>query len=94
MCEYPVKDWLEYICWNCGYYQSDSPAYKLHPELFENIVIENPLQFIQRFLTLKPSDDSYHDDKSDEKLPEPPNMMQILKVQFFSAKDVRRHRLT
>lgn len=55
---YPYKDerWTVSICWICGYYESNSPAYKSNPQLFSNMVRENPIYFLNKFC------------KSDEKL--------------------------
>lgn len=36
------------ICWECGYYESDSQAYKSHPEEFKNIVRQNPTYFLRK----------------------------------------------
>lgn len=32
----------EYICWKCGHYESNSPAYLSNPDIFENMIRENP----------------------------------------------------
>lgn len=32
----------ERICWVCGYYESDSEAYKSYPEHFRNMLRRNP----------------------------------------------------
>lgn len=41
------------ICWKCGHYQDNSPAYKLMPESFKNIVRENPFYFLNKFSKYK-----------------------------------------
>jgi hypothetical protein len=45
------------LCWNCGYYESDSPAYLSSPELFRDIVRKNPKQFMRNFLKVIPADE-------------------------------------
>lgn len=66
ICQSPINKYRsddggwQYICWNCGHYESDSQAYKEHPELFENMVRENPTYFFEKFL-INSSDDSYHE---------------------------------
>lgn len=69
MNEYKSKGWLEWICWDCGHYSSNSPTFKLSPSLFENMVRKNPDYFIKKFL-LGLSDDGLQGDKSDEELTE------------------------
>jgi hypothetical protein len=71
MCEYKDNGITQLICWNCGYYESDSQAYKEHPEFFQNIVRENPSHFIERFLKLKASDEFLQRKKSDKDFTEP-----------------------
>ncbi|MDH5482860.1 MAG: hypothetical protein OEY22_08280 [Candidatus Bathyarchaeota archaeon] len=68
MCLYKSGDWNEWICWNCGYYKSDTPSYEQNPELFINMVRENPAYFIQKHLVKKLSDDSYHEDSNRRKV--------------------------
>lgn len=50
MSEYVDGDWLEWICWDCGYYMSNTPAFKSCPEMFKNIIRENPQKFIKKHL--------------------------------------------
>ena len=38
------------LCWNCGYYESDSPAYQKNPSMFKNIVRNNRQYFLTKFL--------------------------------------------
>lgn len=71
LCEYSDGDVKERICWNCGYYESDSQAFKEASYLFRDIIRENSTHFIQKYLVKKSSDDSYHDAESDDKLPKP-----------------------
>jgi len=61
----------ERICWNCGYYESNSPAYKLRPELFRNVVRDDPIHFMKKFLNIIPSDESKQSHKPDEDVTEP-----------------------
>lgn len=42
------------ICWNCGYYSSDCPAYKTNPEHFKNIVRNDPIYFMRKYGTYQP----------------------------------------
>ena len=39
---------IQSICWNCGHYESNSPAYKLSPKSFENLFRDNPLDFMKK----------------------------------------------
>lgn len=73
LCEYKNNEYLERICWNCGYYDSNSPAFKAHPEFFRNIVRENPSHFMKMFLEPKASDNGYH---------EPQNRRKVNRTQF------------
>jgi hypothetical protein len=50
LCEYSDECWTDKICWNCGYYESNTPAFKKHPEFFKNMVRENPMGFMKKFL--------------------------------------------
>lgn len=50
MFEYEDGDWLIWICWECGYFKSNSPGYNLTPNLFNNIIKENPQKFIEKYL--------------------------------------------
>lgn len=66
--KYVVDDWVEQICWNCGHYESDSPAYKTSPSLFKNIVRDNPHYFIRKFLRIVPADESLHERQNRRRL--------------------------
>lgn len=55
LCNYKSGDYTDSICWACGYYESDSPAYRLNTTLFKNLVRDNPTRFMQNFLC-KPAD--------------------------------------
>lgn len=71
ICSSPMNEYIDNeggwqrICWSCGHYESDSPAYLSHPEMFENMARDNPQYFLQKFLILKPSDGSlqHHDSR-------------------------------
>lgn len=69
--EYHVNFLTEQICWNCGHYESDSKAYREHPELFENMVRENPYYFLHKYFKFQLSDEFLQHHKSDEDLTEP-----------------------
>ena len=66
MCNYKEDIWNEWICWNCGHYESDTPAYKYYSTLFKDIVRNNPSHFIRKFLKRKASDEFLHGKKSDK----------------------------
>jgi len=36
------SSFTEHVCWKCGHYESNSPAYLSNPDGFKNIVRENP----------------------------------------------------
>lgn len=55
LCEYEEEHIKERICWNCGYYESDSQAFKECAYLFKNMVRKNPLKFMRIFLGTKES---------------------------------------
>ena len=57
MGSYRNGDYIVQICWNCGHYESDSPAYHLNPSLFKNMVRDNPQQYMCLFLKMKPADE-------------------------------------
>jgi DNA-directed RNA polymerase subunit M/transcription elongation factor TFIIS len=71
LCNYTSGDYHILVCWNCGYYESDSPAFFAYPELFRDIIRKNPQQFMRKFLKVKPSDEFLHKKKSDEDFTEP-----------------------
>jgi hypothetical protein len=41
--------WTEWICWKCGSYESDTPAFKQSPELFYDIVRKNEKFFMSKY---------------------------------------------
>lgn len=71
MCEYHSKQWTERICWSCGYYESDSPAYRAYPELFRNMVKENPKIFMKEILKISTIRRNFTERKSDVNETEP-----------------------
>ena len=45
------------ICWGCGYYSSNSPAYKTNPTGFKNLIREmTPVQVLKIWGRKKPDD--------------------------------------
>lgn len=51
MCDYynSEDDLTQFVCWHCGRYESDTPAFKIMPELFVDLVRENPSYYIKKF---------------------------------------------
>lgn len=49
--QYCYRDgrWTEWICWNCGKYDSNTPAFMEAPYLFENIVRQNGRYFMTKY---------------------------------------------
>jgi hypothetical protein len=47
--EYRDGRWTEWICWRCGHYQSDTPAFKAYPHLFHDIVRQNRDYFLEKY---------------------------------------------
>ena len=37
----PPSGFTDLLCWACGHYESNSPAFKNHPEMFTNLLREN-----------------------------------------------------
>ena len=68
---YSVEGWIEQICWNCGHYQSDSPAYKENPSMFKNIVRDNPQYFMRKFLKAIPTDEILQRKRTNKDFTEP-----------------------
>ena len=62
--------YIQSVCWNCGHYESDSPAYKTNPEVFENMIRENPKYFLEKFS----SPDGKQDKKNPDDYPESKNV--------------------
>ena len=65
LCTYPNGKYAMDVCWNCGHYASDSPAFYSAPKMFEDLVRSKPQQFIQKYLVQQPlADDSYHEPRN------------------------------
>ena len=68
-CEGKLQDYFDsesgftqYICWKCGYYASNSPAYRLKPKLYTNLIRDNPSvlkKLINRNFTERKTTDNY-----------------------------------
>ena len=85
---YYIDGWIEQICWNCGYYKSNSPAYREYPEMFKDIVRKNPSYFMKKFLKIAPSDEFSQQKKSDKDYTEPISVTLISKVSGHMRKKV------
>lgn len=46
---YKDDKWLNWICWNCGHYESNTPAFKYAPYLFKDLVRDNPEHFMKKY---------------------------------------------
>lgn len=70
--QYQDGDWLEWICWRCGHYESNTPAFKSVPYLFRHLVRNNPIH-LKKYAHYKEStgyqffvsDDTIQFDESD-----------------------------
>jgi hypothetical protein len=71
LCNYTSGEYHVSICWNCGYYESDSPAYNTSPDLFKDMVRKNPSEFIKKFLKSIIADESLQRKRTDGDLTEP-----------------------
>jgi hypothetical protein len=47
--EYRDGRWTEQICWACGHYWSDTPAFNAQPELFRDVVRKNGAFFMKKY---------------------------------------------
>lgn len=47
--QYRDGGWTEWICWRCGHYQSDTPAFQAQPELFRDVVRKNGEFFMRKY---------------------------------------------
>ena len=47
--EYRDGRWTEWICWRCGHYQADTPAFVSQPDLYRDIVRKNDRYFMQKY---------------------------------------------
>lgn len=59
---YKDESFVVRICWLCGYYESNSPAFKLNPSLYVDMVRENPSYFMNKFCK---SDENLQGDNND-----------------------------
>jgi len=73
MCRYKNEGFIENICWNCGEYNSNSPAFLKFPDLFKNMVRDNPIHYMRKFLRAIPADEILQRKQNDEDLTEPIN---------------------
>lgn len=66
--EYYDGDWLEWICWGCGYYESNTPAFRSMPYSFKDLVRNNPRAFLKKYANYSKrlSDDIRQTNKDDE----------------------------
>jgi hypothetical protein len=46
---YRDSKWREWICWSCGNYDSDTPAFRQSPELYRDIVRKNGTYFLNKY---------------------------------------------
>jgi len=54
LCTYSSNSYVERICWTCGYYDSNSPAFRKHPNLFKNMIHDDTDYYMGMFLGAKP----------------------------------------
>ncbi|MEM2139711.1 hypothetical protein [Nitrososphaera sp.] len=47
--EYRDGRWTEQICWHCGHYSSNTPAFSAQPELFRDVVRKNGAFFMKKY---------------------------------------------
>jgi hypothetical protein len=40
---------LNWICWRCGHYESNTPAFKSAPYLFKDLVRDDPEHFMRKY---------------------------------------------
>ncbi|MCI0559176.1 MAG: hypothetical protein MN733_11820 [Nitrososphaera sp.] len=41
--------WMEWICWGCGFYESNTPAFRESPQLFRDIVRKNGKYYLVKY---------------------------------------------
>src|SRR6266487_3746371 len=68
--QYQDGNWLEWICWRCGHYESNMLAFKSTPYLFKNIVRDNAFQFMKKYGKSSPPE-SQQRNKTPDKPTEP-----------------------
>lgn len=49
MYEYRDGRWTEWICWKCGSYSSNTPAFTAQPHLYRDIVRKNGSFFMRKY---------------------------------------------
>jgi hypothetical protein len=59
------------ICWDCGYYSSDSEGFKSCPDLFRNIVRNNSSLFMKKYLKVILTDEKKQLFRTDEEGTDP-----------------------
>lgn len=42
---------IESVCWKCGHYESNSEGYRKTPEMFVDMVREEPVYFMKKYAT-------------------------------------------
>ncbi|TLY08673.1 MAG: hypothetical protein E6K88_06290 [Thaumarchaeota archaeon] len=47
--EYRDGRWTEWICWTCGHYEPDTPAFKAYPYLLHDVVRKNSNYFLEKY---------------------------------------------
>jgi hypothetical protein len=47
--EYRDGRWTEWICWRCGHYQANTPAFTSQPDLYRDLVRNNGRYFMQKY---------------------------------------------
>ncbi len=68
LCSYQSRGFTETICWNCGYYDSNSPAFKKNPELFKNMIRDNPIYYLKIYNEQSVADESLHERRNRRRL--------------------------
>ena len=53
MYEYLDGRWTEWICWRCGHYSSNTPAFVAQPHLYRDIVRKNGSFFMKKYARYK-----------------------------------------
>lgn len=65
---YNNSDYIDKICWSCGYYESNSPAFLQNPELFKNLVRHNPVHFMRKYGTYQPIVNTENNSREDNRI--------------------------
>lgn len=53
MYEYMDGRWTEWICWRCGNYSANTPAFMAQPDLYRDIVRKNGTFFMRKYARYK-----------------------------------------